>query len=185
MLTWHLVLGRERDFALFFTISNMYIAPGYGHTSTWYKFWQHFKAFIISIILYQFRKIPLPHYFIWYFVLFHTCTYSPRARAENPWGTIFLMEVENSYHFDHWLHVSKKIGINVFAKFYEIPSLPFRYWKTKMLQMDKRIDRRTMWKQYTVPHKHNLQGYNQTAHFNWYSSIYFYTCTKDLFKCIL
>ena len=26
--------------------------------TTWYKFWQHFKAFIIPIILYQFQKDP-------------------------------------------------------------------------------------------------------------------------------
>ena len=50
-------------------------APGHGHTTTWYKFWQHFKAFIIPIVLYQFQKDPfwLLPYFIWYFVLFHTC----------------------------------------------------------------------------------------------------------------
>ena len=41
-----------------FPILNMYIAPGHGHTTTWYKFWQYFKVFIISIILYQFQKDP-------------------------------------------------------------------------------------------------------------------------------
>ena len=45
-------------------------APGHAHTTTWYKFWQHFKAFIIPIILNQFQRPLLPHYF----VLFHTCT---------------------------------------------------------------------------------------------------------------
>ena len=46
------------------------------------------------------RKIPLAS-------LFHTCIYSPRTRGDNPWGH-FCMEAERSYHFDHWLHVSKK-----------------------------------------------------------------------------
>ena len=87
MLTWHLVLGRERDFALL--ISNMYIAPVHGHTTTWYKFWHHFKTFIISIILYQLQKDPFCLIILWYFVLFHTCTYSPRARGDNPWGQFF------------------------------------------------------------------------------------------------
>ena len=45
------------------------------HSTTWYKFWQHFKAYYHS---HHFVPIPerslLPHYFIWYFVLFHTCT---------------------------------------------------------------------------------------------------------------
>ena len=41
-----------------FTISNTYIAPGHGHTTIWYKFWQHLKAFMIPIILYQFQKDP-------------------------------------------------------------------------------------------------------------------------------
>ena len=36
----------------------MYIAPGHEHTTTCCKFWQHFKAFIITIILYQFQKDP-------------------------------------------------------------------------------------------------------------------------------
>ena len=35
-----------------------HIAPGHGHTTTWYKFWQQFKAFIVPIILYQFQKDP-------------------------------------------------------------------------------------------------------------------------------
>ena len=34
-------------------------APGHGHAyNHWYKFWLHFKAFIIPIILYQFQKDP-------------------------------------------------------------------------------------------------------------------------------
>ena len=44
---------------------------------------------------------------IWYFVLFQTCIYSPRAKGDNPWGPFFFMEAERSYHFDNWLHVSK------------------------------------------------------------------------------
>ena len=31
-------------------------AQWHGHTTTWYKFWQQFKAFIIPTILYQFQK---------------------------------------------------------------------------------------------------------------------------------
>ena len=41
----------------------------------------------------------LPHYFIWYFVLFHTC--KPQGKRRQPLGTIFLMQAERSYHFDH------------------------------------------------------------------------------------
>ena len=33
-------------------------APVHGHTATWYKFWQHFKAFVIPIILYHFQRDP-------------------------------------------------------------------------------------------------------------------------------
>ena len=40
----------------------MYIAPGHGHTTTWYKFWQHFEAFIIPTILYHVQKDPLCMY---------------------------------------------------------------------------------------------------------------------------
>ena len=40
-------------------------APGYGHTTTWYKFWQHFKAFIIPIMLYQFQKDSFGLFFLY------------------------------------------------------------------------------------------------------------------------
>ena len=74
-LTWQLVPGRERHFAPF-TISNMYIDPGHGHITTWYKFWQYFKAFIIPNILYQFQEDPF------FYDLIHV--YSPRAVVDNP-----------------------------------------------------------------------------------------------------
>ena len=32
----------------------------------------------------------------------------PQGKKRQPLGTIFLMQAERSYHFDHWLHVSKK-----------------------------------------------------------------------------
>ena len=31
-----------------------------------------------------------------------------KGKGRQPLGTIFLMEAERSYHFDHWLHISKK-----------------------------------------------------------------------------
>ena len=67
---------------------------------------------IILKLLYSHHFVPvperslLPHYFIWYFVLFHTCIYSPRARGDNSLGTILLWK-QKGHHFDHWLHVSK------------------------------------------------------------------------------
>ena len=98
----------------------MYIAPGHGHTTTWYKFRHHFKAFIISISLYQFQKDPFCLN-IWYFVLFHTCTYSPRVRGRQPLETFLFMEAERSYHFDHWLHDSKRIfALWFYARFFII-----------------------------------------------------------------
>ena len=74
-LTWS---WAGREILHFFTISNIYIAPGHGHTTTCYKFWQHFKAFIIPIILYQFQKDHVASFYS-----FHTCIYSPRARGDN------------------------------------------------------------------------------------------------------
>ena len=74
---------------------------GHGHTTTWYKFLQHFKAFIIPIILYQFQKDPFCLIILYDILfLFHTCMYSSRV------GDNFLMEAERSYQFDHGLHVS-------------------------------------------------------------------------------
>ena len=47
MLTWHLVLAGKEILHFFHNYKH---APGHGHTTTWYKFWQHFKVIIISII---------------------------------------------------------------------------------------------------------------------------------------
>ena len=60
----HLTLGPglgER----FCTFSNTFIATGHGHTTTWYKFWQHFKTFIIPVP----ERSFLPHYL--YDILFY------------------------------------------------------------------------------------------------------------------
>ena len=44
--------------------------PGHGHTASWYKFWQDFKAFIIPITLYQFQKDPF-YLIMLYDILFY------------------------------------------------------------------------------------------------------------------
>ena len=61
-------------------------APGHGHTSTYYKFWQHFKAFIIPIVFYQFQKDPFCLIFCF---ISYTYIYILRARGDNPWGQFF------------------------------------------------------------------------------------------------
>ena len=48
----------------------------------------------------------LPHYLIWYFVLFHTCILHIAPGQEETTNGDKLMEAERSYHFDHWLHIS-------------------------------------------------------------------------------
>ena len=64
-------------------------APGHGHTTTRYKFWQHFKAFVIPIILYQFQKDPfcliILYGILFYFIHVYSVS-SPNARWDNPWG---------------------------------------------------------------------------------------------------
>ena len=55
--------------AYVFTFHRLKKAPGHGHTTTWYKFWQHFKAFIIPIILYQISFTSL-FYMIFCFISF-------------------------------------------------------------------------------------------------------------------
>ena len=67
---------------------------------------QHFKVFIISIILYQYQK---DHYclIILYDILFYFITVY--IAQKTTLGDNFLKEAERSYHFYHWLHVSKNI----------------------------------------------------------------------------
>ena len=88
----------------------MYIAPGHGHTTTWYKFWQHFKAFIISIICFISRKILFASLF--YMILFcfyFIHVYTAQGQEETTLGDNYFMEAKRSYHFDRWKHVSKNI----------------------------------------------------------------------------
>ena len=83
-------------------------APGHGHTTTWYKFWQHFKAFIIPIILYQFQKDHFCLIILYDILLYFIYVYIAPLQEETILWDIFFMETERSYQFDHWLHVSKK-----------------------------------------------------------------------------
>ena len=78
MLTWHPVLGRERDF------------------------WQHFKAFIISIILYQFQKDPFCLIILYDILFYFIHVYIAPGQGKTTLGDNFFD------HFDHWSHVSKK-----------------------------------------------------------------------------
>ena len=78
-----------------------------GQTTTWYKFWQHFKAFIIPIILYQFQKDPICLIILYDILFYFIDVYIAQGQEKTTLGNNFLMEAERCYHFDHWLHVSK------------------------------------------------------------------------------
>ena len=84
-----------REILHFFTISNMYIAPRHGHKTTCYKLWQHFKAFIIPISLYQFQKDPFGLIVLYNILLYfiHVCI-AP-GQGDTTHGDIF-MEAEMS-----------------------------------------------------------------------------------------
>ena len=65
-------------------------APGHGHTTIWNKFWQHFKAFIIPIILYQLQKDPFC-LIILYDILFYVIhVYISPGQEETTLGDIFF-----------------------------------------------------------------------------------------------
>ena len=88
-------------------------APGRGHTTTWYKFWQHFKDFVIPIILYQFQKETFCLIILYDILFYFIHVYIAPRQEKTTFGDIFvLMEAERSYHFDHWLHVSKQIALS-------------------------------------------------------------------------
>ena len=69
---------------------------------------EHFKAFISPIILYQFQKDSFC-LIILYDILFYLIhVYIAPGHEKTTLGdNCFLMEAKRSYHFDHWLHVSK------------------------------------------------------------------------------
>ena len=68
------------------------------------------KLLLFPSSLYQFQKDPfcliILYGILFYFIHVYS-VFSPRARWDNPWGQFVLMEAERSYHFDHWLLVSK------------------------------------------------------------------------------
>ena len=99
-----------REIVQFLTISSMKKGPRARYKTTWYKFWQLFKAFIISIILYQFQKDPfcliILYDIFFYFIHIYIAQWQGDTTLRDKF---FFMEAERSYHFDHWLCVSKPI----------------------------------------------------------------------------
>ena len=82
-------------------------ATRHRHTgTTWYQFWQHFKAFIIPNILYPFQKDPFCLIILDDIFLYFIHVYIAPGQEETTIGDNFLMQAERSYHFDHWLYAS-------------------------------------------------------------------------------
>ena len=66
------------------------------------------------------KNIPLPHYIIWYFVLFQTCIYR-HGQGETTLGNNIFDGSRKSNHFDHWMHGSRNIfGLWFYAHFFMI-----------------------------------------------------------------
>ena len=74
----------------------------------WYKFWPHFKAFIILIILYQFQKDPFCLIILYDILFYFIYIYKAPGQEETPLGDNFLMQAERSYYFDHGCMLQKK-----------------------------------------------------------------------------
>ena len=66
------------------------------------------KLLLFSSFFNRFRKIPFASLFIMWYLFYFIHVYIAQGQGETTRGDIFLMEAEMSYHFDHWLHVSKK-----------------------------------------------------------------------------
>ena len=56
----------------------------------WYKFWQHFKAFIIPIILYQFQKDPFCLTILYDILFYFVHVYKAPEQEETTLGDIFF-----------------------------------------------------------------------------------------------
>ena len=82
-------------------------SPGLGHTTTWYKFWQHFKAFISPIILYQFQKDPFCLIILYDILFYFIHVYIGSGQEKTTLEDNVLMEAEKSSHFGYWLHLKK------------------------------------------------------------------------------
>ena len=67
---------------------------------------------ILKLLLYpsfctSSRKIPFALLFYLIFCFISYMYIQPQGKGRQPLGTMFLMEAEKSYQFDHWLHVPK------------------------------------------------------------------------------
>ena len=70
---------------------NMHTAPGHGHTTTCYKFWQHFKAFIIPIILcMQLQKDPFCLIILYYILFYFIHVYIAPGQGKRTLGDNFF-----------------------------------------------------------------------------------------------
>ena len=65
------------------------LAPWHGHTTTCYKFWQHFKVFIIPIILYQFQKDPFWLIILYDILFYFIHVYIVPGQGQTTLGDIF------------------------------------------------------------------------------------------------
>ena len=65
-------------------------APGHGYTTTWYKFWQHLKAFIITIILYKLQKDPFCLIILYDILFYFTHVYKAPVQEKTIFGDKFF-----------------------------------------------------------------------------------------------
>ena len=65
------------------------------------------KLLLFPSICTSFRKIRVASLFYMIFCFISYMYIMPKGKKRQPLGTILLMQAERSYHFDHWLHVSK------------------------------------------------------------------------------
>ena len=68
-------------------------ATGHGHTTTWYKIWQHLKAFMIPIIFCQFQKDPFCLIILYDIMFYFIHKYIAPGQEETTLGDNFKKEL--------------------------------------------------------------------------------------------
>ena len=78
------------------------------HTTTWNKFWQHFKAFIIPIILYQFQKDPFCLIILYNILFYFKHVYIAPGQEKTTLGDNVFDGSRKVLSLDHWVACFKK-----------------------------------------------------------------------------
>ena len=109
--------------------------------------WQHFKAFVIPIILYQFQKDPFCLIILYGIFISYMCrAYLALGQDETIIGDNFVDGSRKAFHFHHWLHVSNiSYALWFYAHLFMIFYMYIALWRSQTTHQGQHLDVSSLW----------------------------------------